>query len=121
VGDICDCAPSDPNLKRPDEVVEVVIEKLPSGVTRLSWMPAAGADDGYAVTRGELPFLAFGEYGACLAPTVAGPFYDDPEDPSAGAGFFYLVQGRSATCGLGSLGFSSADGERVNRDAAACN
>jgi hypothetical protein len=117
-GDACDCQPGNPDARRPGEVV---ISVGKSGATaNLTWTAATGAD-AYSVTRGELSSLAPSQYGPCLAEGVASPAFDDGASLSPGQGAFYLIQGQSYECGLGSLGTTSSEQQRNNADAAACS
>ena len=118
-GDACDCAPADPGVSfAAGAVAGTTVEHLGGGVARLEWSPSADAES-YAVTRGLLSALAPGQYGACLAGGITATAYEDADLPPLGDGYDYLVQGETAQCGAGSLGFASA-GERVNSDPAAC-
>ena len=118
-GDACDCAPADPGVSfPPGAVAGTTVEHLGSGVARLEWTVSADAES-YALTRGLLSAIGPGQYGACLASGVTATAYEDGELPPVGDGYGYLVQGETALCGAGSLGYSSA-GERVNADPEAC-
>ena len=86
----------------------------------LNWPAVAGADT-YSVTRGDLAAIGSGNYGGCLAEGVAALEFEDTENPAAGQGFAYLVQGQSVECGLGLLGFDSDEDLRTNSDAGACS
>jgi len=69
------------------------------------------------VLRGSLAGLPVGGPGElCLAMALEDTSLVDPDAPSAGAGFFYLVRGHNV-CGSGSYGTSS-DGQP--RTTAAC-
>ncbi len=118
-GDPCDCAPSDPNVRRPPAIESVRVAKAPGQIARLSWTSTPFAAS-YAITRGTLAALASGDYGACLAPSVALPSFDDAALPGPGTGFVYLVQGKSTACGLGSAGTKSDETERANTNPNAC-
>ncbi len=72
------------------------------------------------MSRGELSLLQTGTYGECFANGVTATQIADAEIPSPGQGFFYLVQGQNDDCGLGSLGTTSSEQERVNSNPAAC-
>jgi hypothetical protein len=118
-GDICDCAPADPAATGPGEVTGVQLGSPSPGVTRLTWAGAPGADD-YGVTRGLLSNVTGGAYGSCLAQGLTATSYDDATAPPIGNGFAYLIQGRGAACGWGTLGSDSAGLPRVNGDPDAC-
>ncbi len=49
-----------------------------------------------------------------------GTSFNDPDIPAPGEGFFYLVQGQSFDCGLGTLGYDSDEAARSNGDPGAC-
>ncbi len=72
------------------------------------------------MTRGDLATLGPDNYGACLSEGIAALEFQDSENPAAGQGFAYLVQGQSLECGLGLLGFDSAEDVRTNLDPGAC-
>ncbi len=60
--------------------------------------------------RGVAPGLivsirTIGSYAASFHPHVPALVYDIATVPAPGTGFSYLIQGRSAICGLGSLDF----------------
>jgi hypothetical protein len=118
-GDVCDCAPADPAATGPGEVTGVSAASPAPGTTRLSWSAAPGAED-YGITRGPLSALTNGQYGSCLAQGITGFSYDDADVPTSGAGFAYLFQAHSTTCGWGTLGNDSAGQPRVNSDPGAC-
>jgi hypothetical protein len=61
-----------------------------------------------------------GLYGPCQANGLTTPTYTDAQAPNPGEGWFYLVQAQNFDCGLGSLGTTSAEQERVNGSAGAC-
>jgi hypothetical protein len=117
-GDACDCQPGDPNDRKPGGVSSLSVGRTDS-VTNLAWTATAGADS-YTVTRGSLSAKAVNQYGSCLAPRVTAITFDDEAVPAPGQGFFYLVQAQSWDCGLGSLGRTSTEQERVNSDPGAC-
>lgn len=118
-GDACDCEPADPTDRRPGEVNPLVADALPDGGIRLSWSEASGAD-AYSVLRGGLDDLSAGSYGDCLAEGVNSLSFDDLTVPGPANGFFYLVQADNFDCGLGLLGFTSEEEERVNLAPGAC-
>ncbi len=108
-GDACDCQVEDPSDRRPSEVTGLALSRAGS-VTTIAWSPVAGADS-YAITRGSLSTLESG-YGACLIQGLTGTSYPDSSDPTPGQGFAYLAQAQNFDCGLGTLGFTSAEQER---------
>lgn len=118
-GAACDCRPANFDDRPPAPIVSLQANRTPDGTIQLSWSAVTGAE-AYSVSRGALSSLAVGSYGSCLAEGVADTAYDDPTPPAAGQGFFYLVQGESFACGLGSLGFTSSEVVRVNTDPDAC-
>jgi hypothetical protein len=121
-GDVCDCAPSDPLLLEPPDVAGLNVRHIGGahwGWGQLIWSAAPGADT-YSVTRGAVSGLAEGQYGVCLVQDVAVTRYVDSSVPTAGTAYAYLVQGVSAQCGTGTLGFGAGGVERVNLDPGAC-
>ncbi len=117
-GNACDCEPEDPTDRSPVEVTGVQVARV-GAAAHITWDPAAGAE-AYVVSRGELGGLQAQDYGACLADHLFVRQLDDAVDPPAGVGWFYLVQGQSFDCGLGSAGYDSLERERVNTNPAAC-
>lgn len=118
-GDLCDCQPGDRNDRAPDRILTLEATRGTAGSTMLSWEPVTGVD-AYSVSRGDLSALGSSSYGGCLAEGIAGLTFEDGGVPGPGAGFFYVVQGQSFECGLGSLGTTSDEIERVNLDGGAC-
>ena len=60
-----------------------------------------------------------------MTPIAFAPFhtptsFQDADVPAVGDGYFYVVQGQSYECGLGSAGFTSDENLRQNFDAGAC-
>jgi hypothetical protein len=115
-GDACDCQPFDPTDRRPGDVVLSVGKTATTA--HLTW-PALGQADSYSVTRGDSVQLQ--HYGTCLADGVVSPGYDDPQVPTPGHGFYYLVQAQNFDCGLGPLGYMTPEQTRVNNDSLRCN
>ncbi|MEN8184813.1 MAG: hypothetical protein ABFS46_20015, partial [Myxococcota bacterium] len=118
-GDACDCQQEDPYDREPAEAFGLSVSLVGADTAALSWEAASGADV-YSVSRGDLAALATGQYGACLAEGLWERSLEDPDQPAAGEGFFYMVQGQSFECGLGPLGYSSAEEPRENLDPGAC-
>jgi hypothetical protein len=116
-GDDCDCNPTDPSIRPAAEVPALVAVSLGSGALRLMWEPAAGAAS-YSVIRGGLSALSATHMGDCVVDGWTDLTWDDAERPVAGQGFVYLVQGVSAVCGRGTLGFGAYGLGRVNSDGA---
>ena len=85
----------------------------------LSWDPAAGAD-AYSISRGFLSGLSVNSYGGCIGDGVANTSAQDTAAPGPGEGLFYLVQGQNFACGMGTLGFDTAEQERTNSEPGAC-
>lgn len=112
--DSCDCRPRDAATRQPDDVRNLILRRPPTGVTQLRWGAPTGADS-YSVRRGELGEGQPGVGSGCVVKELVEPSWDDSESPSPGAGFFYLVQAHSATCGAGLLG---SDSEERPRDVA---
>jgi hypothetical protein len=52
---------------------------------------------------------------------IFGTGYEDPDIPAVNEGFFYLVQAQNFDCGMGALGFTSAELARINGNPAACS
>ena len=75
-------------------------------------------------TRSTLRLAAYtgadGQYGLCLASSVAGTSIDDGDVPPPGDGYAYLIQIDSTACGVGTLG-DGTSGQRVNGDSASCH
>jgi hypothetical protein len=117
-GDVCDCLPDDPSARRPPEVTGLSVSRAGSTAT-LSWGATAQADT-YSILRGDLSSKGAGQYGSCLTQGLTDRFHDDTAVPVEGQGFFYLVQAQNHDCGLGSLGFTSSETERVDLDPSAC-
>jgi hypothetical protein len=118
-GDACDCQPLDPTDLAPRDLGPLDVQKQGTGSVLLSWSPDPAAD-AHSVLRGELGGLAAGSYGDCLHEGIDSTSYLDSEVPAVGTGFFYLVQAQNFDCGLGSLGFGSAEEERVSLSGTAC-
>jgi N-acetylneuraminic acid mutarotase len=117
-GDACDCQPTDPNDRKPAEATPLSVGK--TGTTaNLSWS-AVPDTDAYSVTRGDLSAKAANEYGGCFQNGLPTPIVDDTIVPAPGQGFFYLVQAQNFDCGLGSLGTTSSEQQRINANAGAC-
>jgi hypothetical protein len=103
-GDVCDCALTDPAARPAAEVEGLVVGSPGGGVARLSWQPAAGAAS-YEIVRGALSSLSVTHMGECHASGITALIWDDPEVPLPGQALVYLVRGKSAACGPGTLGF----------------
>ena len=110
-GDSCDCGPNDPLIVPASDVTTLTMEKTTNNRARLLWLPTTGASS-YGVIRGDLSFLNVGDYGVCLADGLGQERYDDPDIPSAGNPYFYLVRGANGDCGDGTLGYDSLGQER---------
>lgn len=117
-GDACDCQPLDPNDSRPLEVGTLGVSRSGSS-TMLSWA-AVGTADGYSVTRGDLATKGAGLYGPCQANGITTTTYTDTQAPGPGQGWYYLVQAQNFDCGMGSLGRTSQEAERVNTSPGSC-
>jgi PKD repeat protein len=117
-GSACDCRPNKANTRQPGEVMEVIaIPSTPRSLV-LGWREAVGSDS-YSVTRGVGP-LASGDYGPCLVSGLNVPTVEDAEEPAVGQVFYYQVQGESTQCGLGAMGYTSSEQQRINTNPAAC-
>lgn len=117
--DACDCQSVDGGDRVPAAPSGVRVSRGAGPNASITWTPTIGTD-AYSVTRGELSTLAASDLGDCLAEGVLTASLDDPDVPSPGDGFFYLVQGQNFDCGLGGLGFASDETERSNLDPGAC-
>jgi hypothetical protein len=76
--------------------------------------PGAGTATVHEVLRGALSQLPVGSGASevCLASAGVGTTTTDPEGPSQGQGFWYLVRGSNA-CGVGTYG-AATSGTRVS-------
>ena len=74
-----------------------------NGPSTLSWSAAPGATS-YHVYRGLVSGLSAGIPGRCHGYRVVGTTYATPEAPDAGAAYFYLVTGESASGAEGTAG-----------------
>jgi N-acetylneuraminic acid mutarotase len=117
-GGACDCQPSDPNDRQPAEAGPLTLNKTGT-VANLTWS-AVNDTDAYSVTRGDLASKAADQYGTCQADGLPSSSYDDATVPPPGQGFFYLVQAQNYDCGLGSLGTTSSEEQRINSNPSAC-
>ncbi len=118
-GDACDCEPGDGNDRRPAEVQSMGADK--SGTATVLNCATQAQADAYAFTRGLLSTLGPGEFGSCLVQGLILCQYQDSDVPPPGQGYFYLAQAQNYDCGMGPLGTTSAETERVNNDPATCN
>jgi hypothetical protein len=118
-GDWCDCENTDANDRHPMSIAGFTAQRTGLATASLQWSPAPGADS-YSISRGDLSVKAAGYYGLCQVNGLRGTTYDDTQVPNPGQGFFYLVQGQSWDCGLGTLGFAGSELERVNTAAGHC-
>jgi hypothetical protein len=87
--------------------------------TLLSWSTVSGGDS-YQISRGALGAWGSGDYGSCLTQGLFQTTYSDADVPAPGEGFFYLVSAQNLDCGIGSLGASASEAERVNTNAGSC-
>jgi CSLREA domain-containing protein len=119
-GDPCDCEPADNADRVPGEVPSLTATKSGASGIVLTWGASFGSER-YSVVRGLLSTKGVGQYGSCLVQGVRSPASStDPTVPPQGDGFFYLAQGQNFDCGIGSLGFTSSDADRINNDPNAC-
>jgi hypothetical protein len=107
-GDVCDCAPDDPEaFSVPGESSGVMVRD--TDPTRIDWddqAPAAGSGTVYDVVTGSLTdLLRDAGYGAasCLESGLTDPTTTDGRTPVPSDGFYHLVRGRNA-CGAGTYG-----------------
>ncbi len=118
-GDACDCQPADPGDREPAEVHGLQIAPFGVDSWLLAWNAAPGAD-AYSISRGELSSLGPDSYGNCLTEGVSGLSLEESSSPPAGVCLFYLVQSQNFDCGLGPLGWTSAEQARQNPGAGGC-
>lgn len=118
-GDACDCQPTDPGDRQPPAVASLTATRGATDNTLLSWTTAPSGDS-YQISRGALGTWASGDYGSCLAQGLFQTSFSDDAVPAPGEGFFYLVSSQNLDCGLGSLGTTASEVERVNTNGAAC-
>jgi hypothetical protein len=122
-GDACDCRPAEADYFPPPEITPIEMYRVDLSTALVVWDTVSGVN-AYSVHRGPLSTLAVGEYGSCLVDGFHSWPWDrieDPDLPTAGDGFFYLVQGQSYECGMGPLGFDGAEEPRTNDNPAACS
>jgi len=100
LADAQDCAPLDAAQGQPGAVPALSLDRPTATTARLIWIGAPGAET-HDVSRGALSALAGGDYGACLAPLLAGLTLDDADVPAPDQGWQYLVRGHDAGCGGG--------------------
>ena len=96
-GDACPCA----------YVPEVATDLYFTNAQVLAWSATVGITS-YNLYRGSISG-AWSYNHACLAPGLSSPGATDSATPAVGAGYYYLVSGRTF-CGEGSLG-SASDGQ----------
>jgi PKD repeat protein len=118
-GNACDCEPFDPNDRPPEGIGALDAGKPAMNRVLLSWI-AVPAADAYSVARGDLTSLDSSNFGDCLEEGITTTTFIDDDIPAAGEGYFYLVQPQNYDCGLGSLGFTYQETERINLRAGAC-
>ena len=114
VGDACDCDAGDPTaIGAPQEVQNVRF----SDASTLEWdSDAANSGSGteYQVLRGDVGAFPVGSGSeSCIGPSVVGTSLPEPDDPTPGAGWFYLVRGTNA-CATGSFGLASESRFRMD-------
>ena len=118
-GDGCDCRPGNPLARRPEAVSGVRGDAGAAGETEWSW-DLQPVSDSYRVSKGLLSGLEAWRYGACEPQSLSAPLYVDAAVPPLGDGFFYLVLGEDALCGVGSLGNGGPGLERLNVELGGC-
>ena len=74
--------------------------------------PEPSASTAFDLHRGDLAGLRAGTPPDCLATGLTASTFTDAQQPAPGAGFAYLVRGRSAA-GVGTLGHASSGIERA--------
>lgn len=110
-GDACDCQPEDAGDLRPEEVLGLVGSKA-GGTATFTWNAVSGADV-YSVQRGRISELRYG-YGNCLANGLLSTSISDAGSAGEGDGYLYLVRAQNFECGLGTLGWTSSEVERIS-------
>ncbi len=93
----------------PGEVLRISIA---ADRTTLSWTPEKSAGT-YSLYRDLLTRVKPG-FGTCLQGRIAVPTFEDPVDPPAGNGWFYLVTARNRLDEEGSKGVDGGGVERPN-------
>jgi enterochelin esterase-like enzyme len=116
IADVVDCAPLDSGAGMPAEVDDLVLAKQDE-TAQLDWGDLVTADT-YDVARGTLSSLGPGAWGTCVAEGLVGSSHDDPDVPTSGDGWFYLVRGRDAGCGGAGPWGAATDGS--DRQPAGC-
>ncbi len=94
----------------PAEVPGLLVSRAGT-IATVSWSPGTGAS-WYSVHRGRTDTLPVGsDYYSedCIASNVTTTSADDPEVPSAGVAYWYLVRG-AGPCGIGTYGFAASHG-----------
>jgi hypothetical protein len=125
-GDACDCRPNDHQNRTPPGVGT-------EGYPGPSWSKGTGSrldvtcpgttlayQNSFSVTRGLLSARAPNQYGSCFIPAQTSCGFTDTQLPPPGDGYMYLMQAQNFDCGLGSLGATGAEAERVNDNPNAC-
>jgi choice-of-anchor B domain-containing protein len=82
-----------------------LVQGIRVDANRVSWEPEDGTDD-YNVYRGDLGSEGLLPLAACRASGLTALYFDDPELPVPGDGYFYLVT-RTSGGGEGGLGTKS--------------
>jgi hypothetical protein len=117
-GNPCDCAPNDATVFAiPPEIGGVRFAPDTSTLLWNSALPQAGSSTVHDVVRGSIGSWPVGSGSeSCLASGLTGNAFVDPELPTRGSGYWYLVRGRNS-CGIGSYGTDSLG---AMRSTAAC-
>ncbi len=103
-GDACDCAPADPGVSAVPGVVGHSL--VLGGPDLLDWQPIPQAV-AYNLYRGLLEAVdQAGFRPACRAASLPDPQFTDPDQPSPGATYHYVVTGRNCF-GEGAAGADS--------------
>jgi parallel beta-helix repeat protein len=116
--DPIDCAPAVGSVWSPPDEVGPTLRLSAVTGANLAWMPAAQANV-YNVYKGSIGPSGFAYDHTCLEAGSIDTFSADPELPSTGRAFYYLVAGASR-CGEGSLGRASDGSERPTAAVSRC-
>lgn len=121
VSDPQDCKLNDRAAGTPPAIQNVRLSG--QSPTVLTWNISVTADS-YDIYRGLISQLSSSDFGTCQNsrdPNLSDTQFTEPQEPSTGTSFFFLIRGRDAACGgAGSLGTDSAGVARVNSNPGAC-
>jgi hypothetical protein len=116
-----DCAPHRSIDGTPPEVLNLMMNGATTTTLTWSEAPFAGV---YDIERGLLSTLTAIDSGSCQNardPVRGDTMFVEPERPTPGDGFFFVIRGQNLGCpASGTRGTSSSGEERVNLNPAAC-